>query len=360
MGRKYVPPIQGIYKITNIVNGKIYIGSSIDIKNRWWSHKDDLEHGTHCNTHLQNAWKVYGEDSFKFEILDEMNVSTREAIFKKEQEYLDLYYDGGNNCYNIAKIANGIDTSLAKIEILQLDLNGNLIKEWDSGADAERACGFLAECVYNACKGRLITYKDCKWRYKDPARAALYPEKTGQHGGHGKERVHKVDNFTFEIIETYESLEEAAKKNGINSYTAVLGCAARRDARTQNMTFRYEGYNALEDLMERKLQEAMVQKQVEENGHNKTTMCQFEDCKQIFSGLKPLASHIQVCHKMNSEEYTIKFFCNGVRPLCAAKEGCKEHTRYSTYEFKKYCKDHSHIAESAGGKKGEHYSPKDK
>lgn len=42
----------GVYVITNLVNGKFYIGSSVGINTRWWNHLVDLRNGTHENPHL--------------------------------------------------------------------------------------------------------------------------------------------------------------------------------------------------------------------------------------------------------------------------------------------------------------------
>ena len=58
----------GIYKITNLKNGKIYIGQSIDVKRRFWDHRCASHEG---NRHLQFALKKYGKESFKYEILEE-------------------------------------------------------------------------------------------------------------------------------------------------------------------------------------------------------------------------------------------------------------------------------------------------
>ena len=59
----------GIYKITNTVNGKCYVGSSISIRKRIAEHRWELRKNRHQNFHLQNAWNKYGEISFLFSIL---------------------------------------------------------------------------------------------------------------------------------------------------------------------------------------------------------------------------------------------------------------------------------------------------
>lgn len=62
----------GIYTITNLVNGKIYVGSSTSgFDKRWWRHLSYLRANKHKNTILQNSWNKYGESNFRFEVLEE-------------------------------------------------------------------------------------------------------------------------------------------------------------------------------------------------------------------------------------------------------------------------------------------------
>lgn len=60
-----------IYQIKNIVNNKIYIGSTIRASYiRKYEHFSELRNNKHCNNHLQKAWNKYGEDKFEFSILE--------------------------------------------------------------------------------------------------------------------------------------------------------------------------------------------------------------------------------------------------------------------------------------------------
>lgn len=95
--------ISGIYKIKNIVNNKIYIGSSNNIHKRKNEHFSALKNGTHCNSHLQRAYNFYGENNFIFEIIE---ACEEIDLLKVEQKYLDEYFDNGINCYNENPIAN--------------------------------------------------------------------------------------------------------------------------------------------------------------------------------------------------------------------------------------------------------------
>lgn len=68
----------GVYQIRNRVNGKVYVGSSANMRKRRNTHFSDLRRGIHSNTHLQRAFNKYGEDSFIFEVLEICSVEDLE------------------------------------------------------------------------------------------------------------------------------------------------------------------------------------------------------------------------------------------------------------------------------------------
>jgi len=115
MGRRKIEKICGIYKIENLVNGKVYIGSSINIKERWRRHKKDLRKNKHHSIYLQRSWDKYGEVNFKFEVVELL--INKEELLEKEQLYIDKY-DSYNNGYNINEFADRHELSTeTKIKI---------------------------------------------------------------------------------------------------------------------------------------------------------------------------------------------------------------------------------------------------
>jgi hypothetical protein len=75
-------------------------------------------------------------------------------------------------------------------------------------------------------------------------------------------------------------------------------------------------------------------------------------CKIPFQNSRSLSRHIIKSHNISSEEYTIEFIYSGERPHCRI---CNNSTRYSSFTFKEYCKEHSHYAMKSGGSKGGKY-----
>lgn len=75
-----------IYQIKCIINDKVYIGSSIDLKNRWKCHRHHLRAGTHHSITLQLAWKTYGESKFIISTLESCSVQEQYA---REKHWID-------------------------------------------------------------------------------------------------------------------------------------------------------------------------------------------------------------------------------------------------------------------------------
>ena len=88
--------ISGIYAIINKVNNSKYIGSSINIKERWRLHIHRLKNNIHHNIHLQRAWEKYGEGNFEFIILLRCEPK---YLLKNEQDYFDKEFPEYNICF---------------------------------------------------------------------------------------------------------------------------------------------------------------------------------------------------------------------------------------------------------------------
>lgn len=92
------PSSRGVYAIRNINNGKVYVGSSTNIRRRLYSHLWSLDKGVHRSKHLQNAYQKYGIVGFSFVVLD---MWSDFPLAEVEQFYIDKYQSfSKENGYN--------------------------------------------------------------------------------------------------------------------------------------------------------------------------------------------------------------------------------------------------------------------
>lgn len=162
--------ISGIYTITNLINGKIYVGYSSDLFQRKREHKRDFKYKKHGNDYIQKAVNKHGIDNFKFEILEECD---KEFLCSQENYWCNMLNTHNREFgYNIAptspncrcghseytKLKLSVSKKGVKLSeehrkriglggskpIFQYDLNGNFIKEWISAIDAARTLNIHA------------------------------------------------------------------------------------------------------------------------------------------------------------------------------------------------------------------------
>lgn len=188
-----------IYKITNIITNKIYIGSASYYDKRIGTHIHRLRKNDHDNMYLQNAYNKYGESSFEFEIIEHCE---KDNLLEKEQYWLDYYksYDRENG-YNLVKIAGSNRgykmteesrkrvsdanafrgkkyseeqrlkrkeqiTKLQGKPVIQYDKDLNIIEEFPSISEASRKTGCSIATVSRQCSCKR-SGKKYIFRYKD-------------------------------------------------------------------------------------------------------------------------------------------------------------------------------------------------
>lgn len=128
-----------IYKITNIINNKIYIGLTINtLDNRLTQHRYEAKHGT--DRPLYRAMRKYGDKAFKAEIIDTAN--NLKELKEKEQYWIKYYnsYGANGNGYNATK---GGDVKTHPSEsYLQVSLkDAHIIERFESARDCNKKLG---------------------------------------------------------------------------------------------------------------------------------------------------------------------------------------------------------------------------
>lgn len=160
----------GIYKIKNIINGKVYIGQSRNIDSRKKEHLRDLKAGRHHNFHLQRAFDKYGESNFTHDVLVYCELDELEGL---ERHYIKKY-DAMNRLrgYNLkegsSQSADVITKMLESRKKLLEDKNFRIQMSWARSEISEQQVIRIKEMLFNdvtiedICKELNVTYNQVK------------------------------------------------------------------------------------------------------------------------------------------------------------------------------------------------------
>jgi len=188
-----------IYKITNTVNNKCYIGvtTATNPNERWSHHKSAIRANIGC-PFLQTAFKKHGEDAFKFEVLI---ICFDEDVFKFENEYIVKYNSMIPNGYNAAQ---GGKIGMSFLGKKHTDKTKKIISEKSKAHNAnpevrERARQNTIQFNATHNIGELMRQSE-KWQ------KALAE---GRIGGHAKQTEESKKKIS-------ESLKEYYKNNTVN------------------------------------------------------------------------------------------------------------------------------------------------
>ena len=169
----------GIYQITNVENGKIYIGQSQDIERRFHDHKNSPQ------PKMREDVEIFGWDSFKFEVLEECSL---EVLNDRENFYIEKL----NPEYNTIKLHNWTHTPETCEKIRQSKIGTH---------HTEKACEKMSE----SRKG--VTLSD------------EHKEKCRQKSLGNKSRSRPV--ICVETGIEYENAKIAAQAVGLKSSSAI-------------------------------------------------------------------------------------------------------------------------------------------
>jgi group I intron endonuclease len=140
-----------IYKTTNIINGKFYVGK--DEKNN----PDYLGSGKI----LKLAINKNGRENFKKKILEVCE--TRENLNDREKYWIESL-SATTLGYNITEGGTGGRTKFN--DIYQYNKTGEFVKKWSSASEIEKVLGFDSSAILKVCKGKLLSTKGFIWSYE--------------------------------------------------------------------------------------------------------------------------------------------------------------------------------------------------
>lgn len=178
-----------IYKISNVINNKVYIGQTIrPIQERFHRHINDAMHDI-IDTHFARAIRAYGPDKFFIELLD--TAETQEELTQKEHDYIVQYNsieEGYNETDAISKCGGNTyknkteqEMEIIKAKIRQTKLGGKnphatSVKCRNVETEKELFFDSMAECaayfhkdnhqfISRRCRGEIKNLYEGKWEF---------------------------------------------------------------------------------------------------------------------------------------------------------------------------------------------------
>lgn len=232
-----------IYKITNKINNKSYIGSTNNIKRRWRQHKEaSIYESNHAyNYPLMKAFRKDGIDNFTFEIIESCN-NYQEMI---EHEYnwiikLNCIYPNGYNQTshtdspmfdpNISQKMSQTKREKYGKTVCEIDKNNNIIKQWNSIIEASEDTGLNRFKISDVCNGRRLTTGERRFRFLinnkifEPKKQ-INKTKNNRITSSSKKVEQIKDGI---VIKTYNSIAIAAKENNCDASGISKVCNGKR------------------------------------------------------------------------------------------------------------------------------------
>lgn len=240
-----------IYKITNKINGKIYIGQTTKSLNiRLNQHRHNMN--KNINLPLYNSMRKYGESNFTYEVID--TAESQEDLDSKEMywiEYLNSYfYSDNSNGYNMTIGGGGISGYEFSDEVRK---NMSESRKGLLAGDKNPMFGMSGEKnpfygkthseeskskISNANKGRLLGKNHPNYGKPLPERTKrkISDSRKMKRMGLNNPNAKEVIQFTKsgEFIDTYETIEECASRLNINRSGISQSC--------NNKLKTYKGY----------------------------------------------------------------------------------------------------------------------
>lgn len=214
--------ISGIYKIENLINGKKYIGQSIDIQRRFNEHKRDKD-----NCRIHQALRKYGINNFSFEVVEECPT----ILLDEREKYWIKYYDSFNNGYNATTGGNQDilpAIQACKKRVYQYDFNLQLVHIYDGVREAGRQTGINPSSIGECCRhilGQAGNYIFC-YEGDTPVQPKLHKRKVIQY------------TLNDEPIQEFNSIKEASVATNTNRTAISMVCKGKR-LTTNGFKWRY-------------------------------------------------------------------------------------------------------------------------
>ena len=204
-----------IYIIKNKINGKQYVGKTIDFSRRMSEHKSESFNPNRqgYNYPIHAAIRKYGVENFIYEVLED-NIGI-ELLDDREKYYINKL-DTMNKLkgYNICDGGQGGAIPSRQKKVYQYSLDGIYLQSYKSTREAEGLTGIDHSQIIRCCKLKSRQAGGYQWFYE-------YFESYPPVRHDGNLKPVKQISMSGEIIVTYSSIKEATQAVGLKSRTSI-------------------------------------------------------------------------------------------------------------------------------------------
>jgi hypothetical protein len=194
-----------IYKITNQINGKCYIGQTIDVRNRFRVHRNDSKskNSVSYNYPLYRAMRKYGLENFEFAVIEVVDEST--DLLEREVYWYN-HFKPEYNQFEPTRTQTRLNKPLYMIDTNTLEI----VKRFDGFNDAHRYFGASVSSISAASNGKRKKAKGHYWVFvKDYTEDWEPPRKTNYNI--------IAENISTGEKRVYQTGLDAQKDTGANS-----------------------------------------------------------------------------------------------------------------------------------------------
>ena len=197
-----------IYKVTDLINGKIYIGQTNKYHERRLQH-ERCSPNEDCDFH--RAIQEHGKENFRWEVI--CTTTSKEEANELEKRYI-AEYNTYREGYNMTK--GGIGASMWNARpVVCLDLDGTFVKRYDSANEAEHTDGYWN--VVQCCRGNLRQSCGKQFMFEDEY-LANGPKVYEKPKSASVKAIVQCD-LDGNLIERFDSVVHAAEKTGVRRST---------------------------------------------------------------------------------------------------------------------------------------------
>lgn len=235
-----------IYKVTNKINKKVYIGqTSNSIKKRWVQHKSAARNAKNNSVVFYNAINKYGEDNFAIDIIYEVCCDTKDELIDElndlEIYYISIYNSLIPNGYNLTSGGNNRSVRNMK-SVTSYFYDGTKDMIFDSASEGAAYYHADSSHILQCCNGNAQSCKSRIWRYSDDSfnKFEIKISKKQLESGYNL----AVDKYTLDgtYLNTYNSISAAIKDDeSVISHTPISLCCKGVYNQAYGYVWRYSG-----------------------------------------------------------------------------------------------------------------------